>query len=248
MRDKELIEFPSVAIVMPLHNCEATVIRSLKSILHQTYEHYHVYCVLNNCTDDTRSVIEELIRSTKTTKITITTCDDKGIVPALNTGMTLALGSLATFIARQDGDDYWHPSKLQKQVSFFKNNEDVDILGTQINLVKKDTFDLLAFSSNPIEDEECKKWLLSGQNPIAHPSVMFRSDIVNRTGLYDDLFPIAEDMWFWLKASKHYTFANLNEKLVDYTSSHNPNYTPVAPQLASHVMNQILQYFPKKEI
>lgn len=238
-----------VAVIIPLHNSEKTVARSLESVLsQQTNFGFEIHCVINNCTDNTVSIVEKAF-SAKTNnsvvKCHMAFCDIPGIVPALNCGL-FSIGNDVEYVARQDGDDWWYPGKLQKQFEFLESNKDVSILGTQIRLVKPETFEYIATSNNPLFDEECREWFYSSRNPIAHPSVMFRRNILFRTGGYSDLLPVCEDYWMWLNASRYFNFANLDEVLVDYTSTHNPNYNPLAPQLASHIMNQINLCFPRK--
>ena len=82
------------------------------------------------------------------------------------------------------------------------------------------------------ENNKIKNTLLNGSNCIAHPSVVFRKKIIERAGLYDDSFPLAEDYYYWLRAMRWYNFANLDEVLVDYTSNPNPNYDPNVPLIA----------------
>ena len=120
---------PRVSVLIPLHNCEKTVFRAIDSVLNQTYTNFEVVCVLNNCTDGT----EQTLRDFNDERIKIFYQNDlKGITPTLNRGFRHCRGSL---IARQDGDDYWYPEKLQKQIDHLDANPDVDILGTQIKMV-----------------------------------------------------------------------------------------------------------------
>ena len=234
---------------MPVHNGGKTLRRSLDSLISQTFKgSTQLICVLNCCTDNSREVIDEFTESDAYQKgnmnLDILNSDEKGIVPALNKGILSARYSL---IARQDADDLWYPEKLFKQALFMSANPGVGILGTQIRLVDQSGVPLSGIAKpNPCLDKDIKDALLRGHNPIAHPSVMFRKNILERSGMYDDLFPMAEDFWLWLKASKWHTFANLPDILVDYTSTHNPDYTPNSPLLASYCMTQVLNHFPKK--
>lgn len=229
------------AILMPLHNSEKTIERSLVSILEQETEYkFSIFCVLNNCTDRTEEIIDRLSDQFEF-YISKTHCLEPGIVPALNTGIfkILADPRECEFIARQDGDDFWYPNKLQEQGNFLNRNPDIDVLGTQIKIVKPESFETLGVSNYPLTHEECKKWILNAQNPIAHPSVVFKTKITKKCGIYEDIFPVAEDFFFWSKVAKYYKFANIQDILVDYTSTSNSNYSPRTPQLISNIARLI---------
>tara|TARA_B100001057_G_scaffold351973_1_gene353480 strand:- start:2013 stop:2714 length:702 start_codon:yes stop_codon:yes gene_type:complete len=223
-----------VSVVVPVKNCASTIERSVSSVLKQTYKNFELIIIDNNCTDDTI----EKVKSFEDDRIKIFSCKVPGIVPALNTGLQKSSGE---YIARQDGDDYWYPEKLQKQIHILENSS-ADICGTQINIVDKD-FKLVDNSFRyPLKDKPIKSWLLTGKNAIAHPSVVFRKDVLLRVGGYDDSYPIAEDHHMWLRCIRWFNFFNLPEVLVDYTAIHNPRYDPRYPLLSSEAQFKLLKH------
>ena len=224
-----------VSVLIPVKNCEETISQSINSVLEQSYQDFEIVLVDNNCTDKTVEIARDLAKD----KIKIFSCHEPGIVPALNLGLQQIKSE---FIARQDGDDIWYSEKLEKQINFLNINSDVDICGTQIRLVKNFTNVIDNEFRYPLEDQQIKSWLLSGNNSLAHPSVVFRRSILLRVGGYDDTYPIAEDHHMWLRCIKWFNFANLPEVLIDYNSNHNPDYDPEYPLLASEAQFKYLQY------
>lgn len=250
-----------IAVVIPVKNAGSTLKRSLDSVLNQTALNQHsvellLILVYNGCNDNSKEIgkqfcIESSLKQFNGSfePVEITLPDNvNGIVPALNRGLNEAIKWNAEYIARQDADDYWHSTKLEKQLDFFRKNPDVDVLGTQINLIEiSNKKTLVTTSNNPLINHAMRTAMLNGHNPIAHPSVMFKTDMLLKTGTYDNLFPMAEDYWLWMKAMKQgCKLSNLPDILVDYTSTHNPNYTPLSPQLACHTMKQILDVLKGK--
>ena len=223
------------SIIIPVHNEEKTIKRCLDSVLKQTYQDFELVLVDNMCDDSTVDVISSI----KDDRIKIINCNVKGIVPALNSGIFACSGDL---IARHDADDYWYPEKLEKQVSFLESRKDISILGTQIRILDENLNLKNEDVRYPLKDNAIKSWLLTGKNSIAHPSVVFRKDILLRVGGYDDSYPIAEDHHMWLRCIKWFNFANLSETLVDYTAVHNENYDPKYPLLASEAQFKILNH------
>lgn len=207
---------PQISVIIPIHNGEKTLERSLKSVVNQTYRDFEIITVLNNCTDNSENICKKF--NTK-----ILCCNEQGIVPALNTGL---LNSQGKYIARQDADDYWYPEKLEKQINFMLDNPDIDILGTQIRILDKNLNVSKNQEKRPLDNVSIKSCLLNAMNVIAHPSVLFKKSIFLRTGFYSDIYPFAEDYELWLKSIKFFNFSNLPDILVDYTLSHNPEYNP----------------------
>jgi len=222
----------TVSIVIPVHNCESTIRRSLMSIQNQTYKDYEVIVVNNNCTDGTISIVKEFKDKFD---LKIVDCEIPGIVPSLNTGIRHVQGK---YIARQDGDDYWYDTKLEKQINFLDSNPDVGVLGTQItildtngNIQEKGTMGIEIVY--PTMDDDCRRMMIYGENPICHPSVVIREELLRLTGGYEKVFPKAEDLHLWLKLFPHTKFANLEETLVDYTQTFSPDYDARVPLVMS---------------
>tara|TARA_B100000963_G_C22557128_1_gene639577 strand:+ start:216 stop:914 length:699 start_codon:yes stop_codon:yes gene_type:complete len=227
---------PQVSVIIPIHNGEKTLERSLKSVINQTYRDFEIITVLNNCTDNSENICKKF-----NTKILY--CNEQGIVPALNTGLSNAKGK---YIARQDADDYWYPEKLEKQINFMLDNPDIDILGTQIRILDKNLNASKNQERRPLDNISIKNCLLNAMNVIAHPTVLFKKSIFLRTGFYSDVYPFAEDYELWLKSIKFFNFSNLPDILVDYTLTHNPKYNPEIHEIVCLNYRNILKMENKK--
>jgi glycosyltransferase involved in cell wall biosynthesis len=221
-----------VSVLIPLHNCESTVRRALMSVKNQTYQDFEVIAVNNNCTDNTIEIVKEFVDDMT---IKIVDCEIPGIVPALNRGLKHCH---LEFVARQDGDDFWYPEKLEKQIQFMDDNPKVGVLGTQIQLLDEDGNSQKLGTMGrevryPTTDDTIKTFLLHGQNSICHPSVVVKNEILQIVGGYEMLFPKAEDLHLWLRMLPHTNFSNLEEKLIDYTQRKDDDYDARVPILAS---------------
>jgi hypothetical protein len=115
----------------------------------------------------------------------------------------------------------------------------LNVLGTQM-IVKSGTNE--SSTKYPLTDHECRNWLFNGHNPIGHPSVVFRSDLIEKIGGYWEIFPLAEDMDLWMRMFIHAKFANLSEKFVIYNHVPNPNYNPVIPNIVSQHYRKLYNF------
>lgn len=222
-----------VGILIPARNAEKTIVRSIDSVLNQTFSDFQVFCIVNGSTDRTL----EIVKSIDDKRITVLESPIAGLVPSLNFGLQKIDQQ---YIARQDADDFWYPDKLRLQVKYLDENPDTSVLGCQIRLVDTSGKPLEnQGQSYPTTDQTIKHAMLGGWNAVPHPCVVFRRELLLRTGGYDDTYHMAEDYYLWLRAMKWFNFANLHEVLVDYTAVHNPNYDPRIPSLLWQSQSQI---------
>ena len=211
-----------ISVILPAYNAERTIEVSIQSVLNQTYSDLELLVVLNGCTDGTDDTVGRISKNDSRVKLLHS---EKGIVPALNTGLMHASGDV---VARQDGDDEWYPFKLEKQLEQFT---DCDILGTQIDVNSSGNINR---SNYPLDHNGCVGWLLGSQNPIAHPSVIFKRSILNRVGGYWDIFPLAEDMDLWMRCIPFFKLKNTDFVGMKYNHIHNPKYDSNVPRIISH--------------
>jgi glycosyltransferase involved in cell wall biosynthesis len=222
-----------VGIILPARNAESTIKRSVDSVLDQTFKDFVLYCIVNGSGDNTKSILE----SYNDDRIRVLEGPVAGLVPALNFGLQSAGNEL---IARQDADDLWYPEKLQKQVEFLDTNPGIHVVGCQIRLVDANGKpNENQGNPYPTEDAGIRNSMLGGWNAIPHPGVVFRRELLLRTGGYDDTYHMSEDYYLWLRALKWFRFANLPEVLMDYTAVHNLNYDPRVVQLLWQAQGQI---------
>ena len=222
-----------VGIILPVRNAERTIARSVDSVLKQTFEDFKLYCVVNGTTDNTVAVLN----SFNDKRLIVVESPMAGLVPALNFGLQKID---CQYVARQDSDDFWYPEKLEKQIKFLDDNKDIAVLGCQIRLVDGAGKQLENQGHRyPTDDSGIRQSLLGGWNSIPHPGVVFRKELLLRTGGYDDTYHMAEDYYLWLRAMKWFKFSNLHDVLIDYTAVHNPNYDPRVAELLWQSQHQI---------
>lgn len=215
-----------VSVIMPAYNSEKTIERAIRSVLNQSYSNLELLVILNGCTDSTQNIVERLSQEDNRIKILHS---EKGRVPARNLGLSIAKGDI---IALQDTDDEWTIDKLQLQLPPILNNE-CDICGSQIECIDESWMSTeKQEQKRPTEHIQIISTLLQGWNCLANSSVVFRKSIINKTGTYDDCFPICEDYHIWLKAIPFCKFKIIDKVLMRYmVKSNNPEYNPTISKI-----------------
>ena len=105
-----------VSVIIPAFNSEKTITRCINSVLDQTYQNFEVIVINDNSSDNSRKKIESI----KDQRIKIINNNKNyGAGISRNKGIEISKGS---FIAFLDSDDWWMNKKLEKQISFMKDN------------------------------------------------------------------------------------------------------------------------------
>ena len=211
---------PKVSVILPARNAEKTIHDACASVLTQDFEDLELIVIVNGSNDKTSDVVKNI-----DDKRLILTSSEPGIVPALNTGLRLAKGEI---IARQDADDLWLEGKLSRQISAFDENY-ADVIGTQMKIVQQNVPN--SVTSYPTKHQDILQWFGQFKNPIGHPSVAFRRNIINRVAGYWDYFPLAEDFDLWMRMLPFVRFGNLDFVGVQYNFTPNQNYSHETPAM-----------------
>jgi len=112
------MEKPLVSIITPTYNHERFIGQCIESVLAQTYRHWEMIIVDDGSTDRTCEIIQQY----KDSRICYLRQEHKGIYrlgETYNQALNYASGEL---IAILEGDDYWPPYKLERQIPAFSDN------------------------------------------------------------------------------------------------------------------------------
>ena len=110
---------PLVSIITPTYNCEAFILRTIQSVLAQSFQDWEMLITDDGSTDNTVAVIQA--QAAKDSRIKYFVLEkNSGPGVARNHSIEHASGRYIAFL---DGDDMWAPDKLEKQVAFMQKKD-----------------------------------------------------------------------------------------------------------------------------
>ncbi len=118
---------PAISIIIPAHNEENYLRKTLHSIKQQTFQNYEVLIVANGCTDKT----EDIARKRANDKVSTLSMPRANVCAARNMGALNASADLLLFL---DADTQLSPDTLQKMSQEF--TDEIAVASTK---VKPDT-------------------------------------------------------------------------------------------------------------
>ena len=179
-----------ISVVIPTLNRINTLQRALDSVINQTYKPAEIIVVDNGSSDGTLKFLREQYPKIKTlteNKIGVSSARNKGIKKSIN-----------QWIALLDSDDAWHPRKLEIQTNM------LDSALKEYNLIHTDE----VWFRNNKHINQMKKHKKQGGYIferclslccISPSSVLFKKNILDKVGLFDESLPVCEDYDMWLK-------------------------------------------------
>ena len=179
-----------ISVVIPTLNRINTLQRALDSVINQTYKPAEIIVVDNGSSDGTLKFLRE-----QYPKITILIENKIGVSSARNKGIKKSINQ---WIALLDSDDAWHPRKLEIQTSM------LDSALKEYNLIHTDE----VWFRNNKHINQMKKHKKQGGYIferclslccISPSSVLFKKNILDKVGLFDESLPVCEDYDMWLK-------------------------------------------------
>lgn len=197
-----------VSVITPTYNRESTLLRTINSVLNQTYTNFE-YIIVDDCsTDNTKRLVKEIdderLKYIKLDK-------NRGANAARNEGIRQAQGKYISFL---DSDDQFTPEHLIKIVSVLEEApSQVGGVYTSERHVK----------NNKCVDINSAKLELSNSKQVIHDypaggfsGLTFRAEIFNTVGLLDESLRAFQDREFLVRLLMKYELHPISDNLVIY--------------------------------
>lgn len=199
---------PKISVVLPVFNAASTLGAAIESLQNQTERDWEALIIDDGSTDTSADIAE--VKASFDPRVRVFRRPRAGIVAALNFGLSQARGE---FIARQDGDDESLPERFAEQLKAFADDPELGLVSSFVTHSAGPGWQTNAETETRGYSSYCD-WLNSFtepqeirrasfiESPLAHPTVLFRREIVDRHGDYrDGDFPEDYELWLrWLDA------------------------------------------------
>lgn len=196
---------PSISVVMPVHNALPFLDESIKSILTQTLGDFE-FVILDDASTD-GSV--ELLREWSLRDNRIQLHESKKLLGLSASSNAVVAWARAPLVARMDADDIAHPDRLMRQWKIMQECPDIAVVGTLCN----------GINASGREVRPRDRWRLMrrfGRIPFPHGSVMFRREVFDQVGGYNEEVTRGEDQDLFLRIAMHGRVVTLSDALYSY--------------------------------
>lgn len=200
---------PLISVIIPTYNREKTILRSVMSVLNQTYKNLELIVVDDCSTDNTKEVVSQI----KDSRFKYYCLErNSGACVARNYGIEKAAGE---YIAFNDSDDQWHKDKLEKQLSFLINNN-VDVTVCSMDVYDEGSSEkMYTFPDSKKSPEGAVSFDSLLKYNCTSTQMLFCKIECFKENLFDSNMPRFQDWEECLRLSKKYKFFHQNEILVD---------------------------------
>jgi len=225
-------------VLIPYYNAGDSLLDSLESIDHD-------YCDLEVVVvDDGSQIIKaaDVIKSYQG-PLPIKLVDlekNQGIEHALNLGLEL-YGRDYEFIARLDCGDICKNNRFEKQIKFLEQNHSCYLVGAWVDFIDMHGEKLYTVQ-HPSNFETIKKRMFINAT-FTHPTVVFRSTVLDTVGFYPVDAPAAEDYAYFFKIIQKHHASNIQESLVNCIVDPNGISTKKRKTQIRSRMSVILKHF-----
>lgn len=108
-----------ISIIIPYYKKKHFVKQSVNSVLNQTYKNIEVILIYDDISYEDLNYIKSIRNLDSRIKLIINK-KNYGAGVSRNIGIKSSRGKYIAFI---DADDYWYPSKLEKQIEYLKEKK-----------------------------------------------------------------------------------------------------------------------------
>lgn len=196
---------PLISVVMPVYNALPFLNESIKSILEQTFSNFEFVILDDASTDGSVESLREWARRDQRIKL----YESNSRLGLSGSSNAVVAKTGARIVARMDADDIAHPDRLRRQWNIFEEHPDIALVGTLCN----------GIDATGREVRPRDRWRLVRRStyiPFPHGSAMFRREVFDRVGGYDEASAGAEDQDLFLRMAACARVVTLPDVLYSY--------------------------------
>lgn len=220
-----MVEDKKVSIILCFYNEEKYLEKAINSVLAQTYSNFELIIVNDGSTDGS----DKIVKNYHDDRIVYESYEgNKRLAYARNRGLKLATGDYIGFF---DGDDIMVPDKMEKQVKYLKEHNDIILVsGGYSYMDAEGKTDGKIIMPKYQSNEQIKAFILF-RNCIAGGAALFRREVIDKHCIhFDEANKASEDYRFWIDMLPYGNFANVEDCFFYYRINHGSKASMVVRQ------------------
>jgi glycosyltransferase involved in cell wall biosynthesis len=199
------LKSPLISVVMPVHNALPFLDESIKSILDQTFSDFEFVIHDDASTDGSVERLREWSRRDSRIRLH----ESKQRLGLSGSSNAVIAKARAPIVARMDADDVAHPDRLRRQWDIIESRPDVVVIGSLCNGIDA--------SGRVVRPRD--RWRLVRRSvyiPFPHGSAMFRRNVFDQVGGYDEAAAGGEDQDLFFRMAGRGRVVTLPDVLYSY--------------------------------
>lgn len=216
---KSDVDYGKVSLIIPTYNRAEFLEEAIDSALKQTYKNLEIIVVDDGSTDNTPQILEKY-----KDKVKVIRQENWGVSRALNYGI---LASTGDYISWLSSDDVYTPGKIERTIEELHKDPELGMVYSDYYYIDDRSNIIQRANIEPPEPDKLEEVLFQ-RNPINGNSVLFRREVLKKTGYFDEGLGgrsgHTADGAMWHKISHFYKVKFIPEPLV-YYRMHSTNVT-----------------------
>ena len=188
---------------------------SINSILGQTYRYFLYVIVIDG--DVSEAITQSIENARVSDERIVVLANEKniGLAASMNKAIALGLKYNARYFVRMDADDISEQHRLQRQISYLKKHQSVDVLGSALTEINEQGVKVGA-RVMPASHKQIVR-ILPRRCSMNHPTVVIRYSVFHDGHRYQGSLKNTQDYFMWINlAAEGYIFRNLKDKLLRF--------------------------------
>jgi|GEM_PF-845465 len=193
---------PAISVVCPAYNSSSFVLRTLESVVGQTYRPFEIIISDDGSTDETVAIVKEFLRDRPDIRSVVLEGAHRGPGAARNAGIKRSTTDWIAFI---DSDDIWLPNKLERVAEGI-------IEHPEANLVCHSERHIHADGSSEVYDYGGRYNSHKPLGPQLYNMTLFstsavtcRRSLLYQAGLFDESMMSVQDFELWVRMAPYAT-------------------------------------------
>jgi GT2 family glycosyltransferase len=227
-------EYPLISVIVIAYNSSRYVLEALDSVAGQHYPKLELIITDDHSTDNTVPICQDWVEANRERFPSVqilTSGINTGIAGNANRALGVATGEWIKILA---ADDLLYPSCLEDFMQFVLKSPSNSVVFSRMALIdeKGEAKGEYLYPSTFFQYSSIKqlKYLLH-RNCLPAPSALIRASDIRELGMFDEAYPMMEDLPLWIKMLEHgKQLAGLDKITVCYRRHQSLAYPIIGPR------------------